>query len=176
MAIRDMLLPEFDQEMAKTRKLLERLPERIPDYKPHAKSMAFNRLAGHVAELPSWAHETFTKEVLVMDMENFVPFDPKTKQEVLDAFDKNAKAGREALAAAKDEDFPVTWSLKNTKGDTIVSMPRAACYRSMVMNHLIHHRAQLGVYLRLNEIEIPGMYGPSADEMKFWSEAQTAKV
>ena len=89
---------------------------------------------------------------------------------MLDTFDKNAKAGREALAAAKDEDFPVIWSLKNTKGDTIMAMPRAACYRGMVMSHMIHHRAQLGVYLRLNEIEIPGMYGPSADEMKFWQD------
>ena len=84
MAIRDMLLPEFDQEMANTRKLLERLPEQISDYKPHAKSMPMNRLAGHVAELPGWAKETFTKEVLEFDMENFVPFNPKTRQEVLD--------------------------------------------------------------------------------------------
>ena len=176
MAIRDMLLPEFDEEMKNTRKLLERLPERIPDYKPHTKSMPFSRLAGHVAELPGWTKETFTKEVLEFDMDNFVPFDPKTRQEVLDTFDKNSKAGREALAAAKDEDFGVIWSLKNTKGDTIFSMPRSVCYRGMVMNHMIHHRAQLGVYLRLNEIEIPGMYGPSADEMKFWTEAQTAKA
>ena len=105
MAIRDMLLPEYDQEMTNTRKLLERLPEKISDYKPHAKSMPLNRLAGHVAELPGWAKETFTKEVLEFDMENFVPFNPKTRQEVLDTFDKNSKAGREALAAAKDEDF-----------------------------------------------------------------------
>jgi uncharacterized damage-inducible protein DinB len=174
MAIRDMLLPEYDQEMANTRKLLERLPEQISDYKPHTKSMPLNRLAGHVAELPGWAKETFTKEVLEFDMDNFVPFTPKTRQEVLDTFDKNSKAGREALAAANDAAFGVIWSLKNTKGDTIFSMPRAACYRSMVMSHMIHHRAQLGVYLRLNEIEIPGMYGPSADEMKFWQEAHSA--
>ena len=174
MAIRDMLLPEYDQEMANTRKLLERLPEQISDYKPHTKSMPLNRLAGHVAELPGWAKETFTKEVLEFDMDNFVPFTPKTRQEVLDTFDTNSKAGREALAAANDEAFGVIWSLKNTKGDTIFSMPRAACYRGMVMSHMIHHRAQLGVYLRLNEIEIPGMYGPSADEMKFWQEAHSA--
>jgi len=171
MAIRDMLLPEFDSEMANTRKLLERLPENLSDYKPHLKSMPLNRLAGHVAELPGWTKETFTKEVLELDMENFKPFDPKTRQEVLAKFDENTKAGRAALAAAKDEDFPVIWSLKDTKGKTIMAMPRAACYRGMVMSHMIHHRAQLGVYLRLNEIEIPGMYGPSADEMKFWQEA-----
>jgi len=168
MPIREMLLPEYDQEMANTRKLLERLPERITDYKPHEKSMSMTRLAGHVAELPGWAKETFTKEVLEFDMESFKPFEPKTRNEVLEMFDKNSKAGREALAAAQDEDFPVVWSLKDTKGNTIFSMPRAGCYRGMVMNHLIHHRAQLGVYLRLNNIEIPGMYGPSADEMQAW--------
>ena len=172
MALSEMLVPEFDAEMANTRKLLERLPENLTDYKPHEKSMPMNRLAGHVAELPGWAKETFTKEELVLDMDNFVPFEPKTRQEVLDAFDKNSKAGREALAAAKDQDFSVTWSLKDVKGNTIMAMPRAVCYRSMVMSHMVHHRAQLGVYLRLNEIELPGMYGPSADEMKFWSEAK----
>jgi uncharacterized damage-inducible protein DinB len=168
MAIRDTLLPEFDQEMANTRKLLERVPEEIPDYKPHEKSMSLSRLAGHVAELPGWAKETFTKEVLELDMEHFVPFDPKTRQEVLDKFDENSRAGRAALAAATDEQFGVMWSLKSTNGDTILTMPRAAVYRGMVISHMIHHRAQLGVYLRLNEIEIPGMYGPSADEMKKW--------
>src|ERR1700743_1597685 len=105
MAIRHMLLPAFYVGMANTRKLLERLPENLTDYKPHEKSMPMNRLAGHVAELPGWTKETFTREVLELDMENFVPFNPKTKKEVLEAFDKNAKAGREALAAAKDEDF-----------------------------------------------------------------------
>jgi len=168
MAIRDMLLPEYDQEMASTRKLLERLPEKVTGYKPHEKSMPMNRLAGHVAELPGWTKETFTREVLEFDMESYKPFEPKTRNEVLEMFDKNAMAGREALAAAKDEDFPVIWSLKDTKGNTIFSMPRAGCYRGMVMSHMIHHRAQLGVYLRLNQIEIPGMYGPSADEMKQW--------
>ena len=161
--------------MASTRKLLERLPENIPDYKPHEKSMPFCRLAGHVAELPGWTKETFTKEVLELDMEHFVPFDPKTRKEVLDKFDQNSKAGREALAAATDDQFGVIWSLKWTKGDTIFPCRGPRCYRSMVMSHMIHHRAQLGVYLRLNEIEIPGMYGPSADEMKFWQEkAQSA--
>lgn len=174
MAIRDLLLPEFDSEMANTRKLLERLPEKLNDYKPHPKSMALNRLAGHIAELPGWTKETFTLEVLEFDMDSYVPFEPKTRQEVLESFDKNAKAGREALAAAKDEDFSVIWSLKTTKGDTVFSMPRSACYRGMLMNHMIHHRAQLGVYLRLNEIAIPGMYGPSADEMPAREAAHSA--
>src|ERR1700759_3751687 len=123
MAIRDMLLPEFDAEMANTRKLLERLPENLTDFKPHEKSTPMRRLAGHVAELPGWAKETFTVEELKFDMENFVPFDPKTRKELLDKFDENTKAGRAALAVAKDEDFPVMWSLKDTKGNTLMSMP-----------------------------------------------------
>lgn len=174
MAIRDVLLPEFDAEMASTRKLLERLPENIPDYKPHPKSMTMSQLAGHVAELPGWTKETFTQETLELDPATFVPFQPKTRKEVLEKFDKNSKAGREALAAAGDDQFGVIWTLKMKGGETIMSMPRAAVYRAMVMSHMIHHRAQLGVFLRLNEIEIPGMYGPSADEMKFWEKAQTA--
>ncbi len=172
MAIRDMLLPEYDSEMANTRKLLERVPEKLTDYKPHHKSMPMSRLAGHVAELPGWAKETFTRDVLEIDMDNFKPFEPKTREEVLAKFDENTKAGREALAAASDESFGAIWTLKDAKGNSIMAMPRAACYRGMVMNHMIHHRAQLGVYLRLNEIELPGMYGPSADEMKFWKEAK----
>lgn len=174
MAIREMFLPEFDQETANTRKLLERIPETIPDYKPHEKSMAFSRLAGHVAELPGWAKETMTLEELVMDPAKFQPFMPKTRQEVLDHFDKCVTAGRAAIAASTDDKFGVMWSLKGPGGHTFFSMPRMAVLRGMVMNHMIHHRAQLGVYLRLNEIEIPGMYGPSADEMKAWDAKKTA--
>ena len=168
MAIRDMLLPEFDQEMASTRKLLERVPERIPDYQPHQKSMSLGRLAGQVAELPGWAKETMTKEVLELDPATYKPFEPKTRQELLESFDKNVRAGRTAIEAATDEQLAVIWTLRSKAGQTIPSMPRSIVIRSVVMNHLIHHRAQLGVYLRLNEIEIPGMYGPSADEMKSW--------
>jgi uncharacterized damage-inducible protein DinB len=109
--------------------------------------------------------------VLEFDMENFVPFEPKTRKDVLDKFETNAKAGREALAAASDDQFGRMWTMKTTKGDTLLSMPKGAIYRSMVMNHLIHHRAQLGVYLRLNDIELPGMYGPSADETPFVKKA-----
>jgi uncharacterized damage-inducible protein DinB len=172
MAISDMLLPEFDQEMSNTRKMLERIPETIPDYKPHQKSMPFSHLAGHVAQLPGWAKETMTKEELVLDPTKFTPFLPKSRKEVLDAFEKAVTEGRAAIGASADLDFSVMWSLKTADGHTIFSMPRIAVLRGVVMNHLIHHRAQLGVYLRLNEIEIPGMYGPSADEMKMWEQAQ----
>lgn len=174
MAIREMLLPEFDQEMTSTRKMLERLPETIPDYKPHEKSMSLSRLAGHVAELPHWTVETMTKEVFELDMKNYKPFEPKTRKEALEAFEKSITEARELLSKSTDEQFGVIWTMKMTGGDTIMSLPRVAVIRAVVMNHLIHHRAQLGVYLRLNNIEIPGMYGPSADEMKFWLKTQTA--
>ena len=168
MPMREMILPEFDQEMAGTRKMLERVPEKIPDYKPHEKSMALNQLAGHVAELPGWAKETMTQEVLVLDPATYQPFLPKTRQELLAKFDQNVSAGRKALESITDENLGVMWSLKTKDGHTIFTMPRAAVLRGMVLSHMIHHRAQLGVYLRLNNIEIPGVYGPSADEMKAW--------
>jgi uncharacterized damage-inducible protein DinB len=174
MAIREMFLPEFDQETANTRKLLERLPERIPDYKPHEKSMTLSRLSGHVAELPGWAKETMTLEELTIDPSKFQPFEPKTRQEVLDHFEKCVTAGRAAIAASGDEKFGVMWTLKDPSGHALFAMPRMACLRGMVFNHMIHHRAQLGVYLRLNNIEIPGMYGPSADEMKMWEAKKSA--
>jgi uncharacterized damage-inducible protein DinB len=169
----EAFLNEFDEEMKNTRKLLERVPDGKFDYKPHEKSMELGRLASHVAELPGWVKETMTLELLVIQPGQ-QPFWAKSRQELLEAFDKNVAAGREKLAAATDADLQKTWTLKF--GDrTVFSMPRAQVLRGMVLSHLIHHRAQLGVYLRLNEIEIPGMYGPSADEMKFW-EAKPAKA
>ncbi len=171
MPISQTLLPEFDQEMGNTRKLLERVPEGNPDYRPHEKSMALARLASHVAELPTWATMTLDREELVLGPQ-FTPRILTTRAELLDFFDKNVADARAAISAASDEDWGKTWTLK-FGGNTIMSMPRAAVMRSVVMNHLIHHRAQLGVYLRLNDVEIPGMYGPSADEAKFW-QAQNA--
>ncbi|HEY7307097.1 MAG TPA: DinB family protein [Bryobacteraceae bacterium] len=162
----EAFLNEFDEEMKSTRKLLERVPDGKFDYKPHEKSMHLGRLASHVAELPGWVKETMSLELLVIQPGQ-KPFWAKSRQELLEAFDKNVAAGREKLAAASDADLQKTWTLKF--GDrTVFSMPRSQVLRGMVLSHLIHHRAQLGVYLRLNEIEIPGMYGPSADEMKFW--------
>lgn len=166
MAIAQTLLPEFDQEMANTRKLLELVPDGKFDYSPHEKSMKLGRLASHVAELPSWAKHTLETELLQLDG-NQQPFSASNRQELLEAFDNNVKESRAAIAKASDDDMGKTWTLKFGE-DTILSMPRTAVLRSVVMNHIIHHRAQLGVYLRLNNIEFPGMYGPSADEMQFW--------
>jgi len=167
MTISETLLPEFDQEMANTRKLLERVPDGKADYKPHEKSMPLGRLASHVAELPSWATHTIDVEVLELKP-GMKPYLAESRKELLEAFDKNVAEARSKIAGATDEHLAKTWTLKF--GDqTIMAIPRSAVLRSVVMSHLIHHRAQLGVYLRLNEIEIPGMYGPSADEMKFWT-------
>jgi uncharacterized damage-inducible protein DinB len=172
-AIRDMVLPEFDEEMRNTRKILERLPEDKLSYKPHEKSMALGRLAAHVAELPGWAKHTLELEVLDLPP-SFQPYIAKSREEVLATFDKNVAQARELMVRATDEELQKIWTLK-FGGNTILSMPRFMVLRSTVINHLIHHRAQLGVYLRLNEVEIPGMYGPSADEMKFWESGAGAQ-
>lgn len=166
MAIAEMLLPEFDQEMANTRKLLERLPETISDWKPHEKSMRFDRLASHVAELPGWAVETINRDSLdITPPADFNPdaFLSHSRRDALEKFDGGVKRARAAIAGASDQHLMQNWSLVRG-AQTLFTMPRAAVLRTMVMNHLIHHRAQLGVYLRLNNLAIPGMYGPSADD------------
>jgi uncharacterized damage-inducible protein DinB len=166
MSIAQSLLPEFDQEMANTRKILELVPEDKLDYKPHEKSMALGRLAGHVAEMAGWFKTTIELPELVLQP-GLKPFAPTTRQELLETFDRGVVGGREQLAKATDEHMLQPWSLK-VADQVFFTMPRIAVLRNMVMNHLIHHRAQLGVYLRLNDVALPGMYGPSADEMKMW--------
>ena len=168
MAIRDGILPEFDHEIASTRKVLERVPEGKPDYKPHEKSMAMGRLAGHTAEIPGWA-----KETVLQDSIEIRQGDPKnvalvmtSRKQLLEEFDKRAAAGRAAIAGASDEELMKPWSLI-ANGKTIFTLPKIAVLRGFVMNHMIHHRAQLGVYLRLNDVPVPSIYGPSADEQVF---------
>lgn len=169
--ISQALLPEFDQEMQSTRKLLECVPDEPLGWKPHPKSMALGRLAGHVAELPNWA--TMTLKVDCLDLTpDMKPTIAASRAQLLALFDQNAAEAREAIGGATDEAFAQAWTLK-FQGNTVFSMPRVAVMRSVVMNHLIHHRAQLGVYLRLLDVAIPGMYGPSADEAPAFS-AKTA--
>lgn len=165
MSISSNLLPEFDAEMANTRKILACVPEGKMDYKPHPKSMGLGYLATHIAELPSWASTTLTSEVL--EGENWKPAVAETQAQLLSIFDKSVAEARKNIEATPDEAWGKTWTFK-WQGKEMFSMPRVAVVRSVVMNHLIHHRAQLGVYLRLNDIAIPGMYGPSADEAQFW--------
>jgi uncharacterized damage-inducible protein DinB len=166
MALRDALLPEFDTEMASTRKVLERVPEAKLSYKPHPKSGSLEWLAWHVADLPHWVVETINKDELDFAPAGAArPAPPKieSREKLLASFDEKVAAARTAIAGASDDHLAKSWTLKGG-GHTIFSMPRAAVLRSFVMNHIIHHRAQLGVYLRLNDVPVPGMYGPSADE------------
>lgn len=166
--ISQSMLPEFDMEMANTRKTLERVPEGKPDFKPHEKSMTMSRLAGHVAEIPEWAVMTLAHDEFDMHPPGGAPHQShvmKSRQEMLAFFDDQVKKARAALVACTDESMMKPWSLKNA-GQSILTMPRIAVMRSFVMNHMIHHRAQLGVYLRLNGQPLPPLYGPTADEQQ----------
>ena len=159
------LLPEFEEEMKNTRKLLECVPDGKFDYQPHQKSMTLGRLASHVAEMPSWVKTTLETELLEMNA-GFKPFIAQSRAELLQTFDKGVSEAREKIQAATEEDWKKIWTFKY-EGQTYISAPRSDVMRGSVMNHLIHHRAQLGVFLRLNNVAIPGMYGPSADDQQF---------
>ena len=164
MSISQLLLPEFNQEMVSTRKLLALVPDDKFAYQPHVKSMTLGRLAGHVAEMPEWGGSTLKVETLKLEPGQ-TGYQPASQKEMLEKFDKDLVETRALLESFPDEEWPKIWSLE-FGGQSVFAMPRTAVWRGAVMNHLIHHRAQLGVYLRLLNIEIPGMYGPSADEMK----------
>jgi len=166
MSLSQALLPEFDQEMANTRKTLERVPDDKFSWKPHPKSGSMGWLAGHLASLPEWAVVTITKDSFDMNPEGKgfqPPPQPNNRKEVLERFDKHVAEARAALAKASDADLGKSWAFLNN-GATMFSMPRSTCLRTWVLNHNVHHRAQLGVYLRLNNIAVPAIYGPSADE------------
>jgi len=166
MKISETLLPEFDQEMANTRKALERVPAAKFSWKPHPKSSEFGALAAHIANMADWAGLTMQTDSFDYAPPGGPPYEaPKfaSTEELLAAFDKSVAKARSALAAADDVAFLAPWSLM-ADGKTLMTMPRVAVIRSFVMNHTIHHRAQLGVYLRLNDIPVPAVYGPTADE------------
>lgn len=169
MTISQALLPEFDEEMKNTRKLVECIPDSKLNYRPHPKSMTLAQLATHVVDIAGWANSALDLTVLDIPAD-YKPHIAESRAELLEIFDKNVSSSRTKIAAATDEDWAAVWTFKMA-GQTILSMPRASVMRSLVMNHLIHHRAQLGVFLRLNDVAIPGMYGPSADEV---ASAQTA--
>lgn len=169
MAISESLLPEFDHEMTNTRKTLERVPDGKSDWKPHAKSMAMGGLATHVGNIPTWANYTIDQDSLDLAPSGEpLPQTPvaNSTAELLTTFDENVAKARAAIANASDAEFFKPWTLMNN-GNPILTMPKVAVLRSFVMNHLIHHRAQLGVYLRLNDVAVPSIYGPSADENPF---------
>ena len=166
MSLSQAILPEFDHEMANTRKVLERIPEDKLTWKIHDKSNTIGWVGMHLAEIPGWADLTLNHDSLDVDPPGGKPYrtpTPSSKQEILDRFDKNVAAGREAIASATDEQFTKPWTLLKG-GQEIFTMPRAAMLRSFVISHNIHHRAHLCVYLRVNDVPVPALYGPSGDE------------
>jgi uncharacterized damage-inducible protein DinB len=166
MKISETLLPEFDQECAMTRSVLERCPEAKFEFKPHAKSWELVRLATHLANLPGWTLITLKQDTFDVEPPGAPPYKeeiPKTTAELLAKFDKNVADARACLAEAADAEFMKTWTM--LKGGTkLFDMPKMVCIRSFVMNHGVFHRGQLAVYLRLIDVPVPALYGPSADE------------
>jgi len=164
MKLNEPIIAEMEHESAATRKALERVPADKFSWKPHEKSMTLGELASHVAEISTWTGATINKDELDFSKEEYKPYVPKTTAELVEFYDKNqAEALKTLKENATDENLMGMWSLK--KGETTyMTMPRVAVMRGFVLSHLIHHRAQLGVYLRLLDIPLPSTYGPSADE------------
>jgi uncharacterized damage-inducible protein DinB len=166
MTLSEGLLPEFDQEMANTRKALERVPDGKLGWKPHEKSGTMGWLATHIAMIPHWTDVIVRQLEFDMAPPGSPPYVPPlagSVKEMLELFDKHVPAARAAIAGASDEELLKPWSLL-AGGQPILTLPRIAALRGVIMNHLIHHRGQLTVYLRLNDVPVPALYGPSADE------------
>ncbi|NJL27931.1 MAG: damage-inducible protein DinB [Thermoanaerobaculia bacterium] len=162
MPISDMIRAEFRNEAKTTRRVLEAIPEAQLAFKPHEKSMTLARLAGHVAEIPYWAANVAGQDVLHMEG-NYVPFAPDNVASILETFDKNVATFDQALDGVSDEQLMTGWALQF--GDKVVfQAPKIGALRGFVISHLIHHRGQLSVYLRLLDVPVPSIYGPSADD------------
>ena len=159
------MLPEFDHEMSTTRSLLERVPEAQASWKPHTRSMSMGDLSIHIARLVGWTPTIFRDTEFDLHPPGSEPMEFgafESTAAMVDTFDANVREAREAIAGASDADMFVPWSLKK-QGTTLFTLPRIANLRSFVLNHVIHHRGQLSVYLRLNEVPLPSIYGPTAD-------------
>lgn len=162
MPIVDALLPEFDHEMTTTRKVLERVPDERLTWKPHAKSMSIGALATHLSNIPWWGEVTLAQSEFDTGTVPAQP-EPASRTELLERFDRHVAAARTTLVGRSDAELMAPWTLKHN-GQTIFSMPKAAVWRSFVLSHLVHHRGQMSVYLRLLDLPVPSIYGPSADE------------
>ena len=163
MLISELLLPEFDQEIKKTRTALERVPEDKKDFAPHPKSMPLNKLAPHLVQLTGFALTILTTPELDFAKSSIKPLPFESAAQLVQAFDEGAAKARTALKNTPDEAWTQNWKL-SFQGKPIFEGTRFLAYRQMFLNHLVHHRAQLGVYLRLNGKPVPATYGPSADE------------
>ena len=162
MTISEALLLEFDQEMAKTRKTLERVPDK-PDFAPHPKSMPLGKLAPHVAQLAGFGLSVLETPQLDFSSGSYKPLPFESAAQLVRVFDEGAAKVRKALIQTPEEAWKANWKLA-FQGRTIFEGPRFLAYREMFLNHIVHHRAQLGVYLRLSGVPVPAIYGPSADE------------
>ncbi|HEX3940396.1 MAG TPA: DinB family protein [Acidobacteriaceae bacterium] len=168
MSIAKKFSKESDEEFANTRKFLDLVPDEKLGWKPHEKSTELGRLAWHLADFPNWALCALDRDRFAMTAEDgqkaYVEWKGKTRADMLAKFDKDLAAAQSVLAKTSDEAMLAPWKME-WQGQTVVDAPREEVLRKWVFNHMIHHRAQLGVYLRLNNIRIPGCYGPSADEI-----------
>lgn len=163
MSIIDGLIQELQQEAIGTRKCLERVPEAHFGWAPHPKSMTLGRLASHLAEAPGWMDAIMNMDVLNWKQGEYRPYVAGTREELLKTFDDTLAKAVQAATGRSDEHLLKTWTM-TMDGQTIVSSPRAAVLRFFILNHMVHHRGQLTVYLRLKEVPVPALYGPSADE------------
>jgi uncharacterized damage-inducible protein DinB len=167
MAISQAFIGEFEHEAATTRKCLERIPAEKLTWKPHEKSMMLGQLAGHIADMTSWAQMTMDRDVFDMNPTDgsaaWKSPEINSIPELLAYYDEGVAKAKVSMAAAEDAKWMANWSLANA-GHTIMTMPRVAVMRTFIMNHLVHHRAQLTVYLRMLDVPVPSIYGPSADE------------
>lgn len=162
-AMSSILIAEIEQEALSARKCLERIPDEKFDWKPHEKSMTFTRLGSHIAEMFGWTAATLQSQELDFSKIDYQPFEPATTADLVEFFDKNVAEAIDVLRNTSDEVFFENWTMRN--GEQIYfTMPKAVVMRSFVLNHIVHHRGQLTVYLRLNDISVPEIYGPSADE------------
>lgn len=163
MSVKELLLPEFDEEMKKTRTTLERVPSDNKDFAPHPKSMPLHKLAPHVAQLAGFGLTILTTQEFDFAKSSMKPLPFESPAQLVKAFDEGAAKVRAALQSTPDEAWTQPWKL-SFQGKAIFEGPRFLAYRQMFLNHLVHHRAQLGVYLRLNDKPVPATYGPSADD------------